>query len=320
MRLPWLKKLKYLNLSKQLSLILTVIFVGGVALSASSIAAIMNAKAQNEISLQAQILLETTSALRDYTNTQITPYLEKNSQGLFLPQTIPSYSAREVFEKFRANQSRSDYFYKEATLNPTNLRDKADRFETDLVERFRRETNTKNLMGFRSIAMNKLFYIAQPLAITKSSCLQCHSTPEAAPIGMIDRYGRDNGFGWKLNEIVAARIIYVPANKVLQIARQSFIKVTSIIVAIFVITIFIVNWWLNRYIVRPLNRMSQTAEAVSQGNIEAEFEENSQDEVSRHDEVGRLAKAFTLMQISLKISINKLEEFGAKLRRLDSSQ
>lgn len=320
MRLPWLKKLKYLNLSKQLSLILTVIFVGGVAISASSIAAIMNAKAQNEISLQAQILLETTSALRDYTNTQITPYLEKNSQGLFLPQTIPSYSAREVFEKFRANQSRSDYFYKEATLNPTNLRDKADRFETDLVERFRRETNTKNLMGFRSIAMNKLFYIAQPLAITKSSCLQCHSTPEAAPIGMIDRYGRDNGFGWKLNEIVAARIIYVPANKVLQIARQSFIKVTSIIVAIFVITIFIVNWWLNRYIVRPLNRMSQTAEAVSQGNIEAEFEENSQDEVSRHDEVGRLAKAFTLMQISLKISINKLEEFGAKLRRLDSSQ
>lgn len=320
MRLPWLKKLKYLNLSKQLSLILTVIFVGGVALSASSIAAIVNAKAQNEISLQAQILLETTSALRDYTNTQITPYLEKNSQGLFLPQTIPSYSAREVFEKFRANQSRSDYFYKEATLNPTNLRDKADRFETDLVERFRRETNTKNLMGFRSIAMNKLFYIAQPLAITKSSCLQCHSTPEAAPIGMIDRYGRDNGFGWKLNEIVAARIIYVPANKVLQIARQSFIKVTSIIVAIFVITIFIVNWWLNRYIVRPLNRMSQTAEAVSQGNIEAEFEENSQDEVSRHDEVGRLAKAFTLMQISLKISINKLEEFGAKLRRLDSSQ
>ncbi len=106
----------------------------------------------------------------------------------------------------------------------------------------------------------------------------------------------------------------------MQIARQSFIKVTSIIVAIFVITIFIVNWWLNRYIVRPLNRMSQTAEAVSQGNIEAEFEENSQDEVSRHDEVGRLAKAFTLMQISLKISINKLEEFGAKLRRLDSSQ
>ncbi|MDJ0534938.1 MAG: DUF3365 domain-containing protein [Xenococcaceae cyanobacterium MO_207.B15] len=320
MRLPWLEKLKYLNLRKQLSLILTIIFVGGIALSASIIAAMMNVKAQNEISLQAQILLETTDAVRDYTNNQITPYLQQDSQGLFLPQTIPSYSAREVFEKFRGNQDRKDYFYKEATLNPTNLRDKADSFETDLINQFRRETSTENLIGFRSIADNKLFYIARPLAITDSSCLQCHSTPEAAPKSMIERYGKDNGFGWKLNEIVTARIIYVPANKVLQTASQSSIRAISVIVAIFAITIFILNWWLNRYIVRPLNRMSKTAEAVSQGHIEAEFEENSQDEVRRYDEVGRLAKAFGLMQTSLKISINKLEEFAAKLRNLDSSQ
>ncbi|MDJ0682429.1 MAG: DUF3365 domain-containing protein [Xenococcaceae cyanobacterium MO_167.B52] len=320
MRLLGLQKLKYLNLSKQLVLILSVIFVVGIGISAYSIANMMNIKAQNEISLQAQILLETTGALRDYTNNQITPNLQRNSQEIFLPQTVPSYSAREVFEKFRENPSRKDFFYKEATLNPTNLRDKADPFETELIDSFRQERNIKKLAGFRSIANNKLFYIAQPLEITQPSCLQCHGKPELAPKSMIDRYGEDNGFGWKLNEIFTARIIYVPANKVLYTARRSFIKAMSSVVAIFAVTLFIVNWWLNRYIVRPLNRMSKTAEAVSQGQIQAEFEASSQNEIGRYDEVGRLAKAFTLMQTSLKISINKLEEFASRLRNLDASQ
>ena len=307
-----LKILKHLNLSQKLSLLLSLIFVGGLAISASSVNALLNAKAQNQISLQAQILLEATSAVRDYTDTQVRPYLENNTQNLFLPQTIPAYSAREVFEKFRANESWGDYLYKEATLNPTNPRDKADLFETYIINRFRRKTNTKQLTGFRSQPFGKLFYIAQPFAITQSSCLECHSTPEAAPKSMIDRYGRDNGFGWKLNEILGARIIYVPASKVMQTAHQSFVKVMTIIFAIFTVAILAVNWWLNRYIVRPLNRMTQTAEALSKGNMEAEFEQNS------HDEVGRLAKAFTLMKISLRISINKLEEFRTKLNSLNS--
>ncbi len=307
------KTLKDLNLSQKLSLLLSVIFIGGLALGAYSFNTLLNAKAENQISLQAQILLEVNGALRDYTDTQILPHLEKRSETIFLPQSIPTYSIREVFEKFRAaNESWRDYFYKDATLNPTNLRDKADRFETDIINDFRRETNIKQLTGFRSRPSGKLFYIAQPLVITQSSCLECHSTPEAAPKSMIARYGRDNGFGWKLNEIVGTRIIYVPASKVMQTARKSFINVMAIIVAIFTVTILGVNWWLNRYIVRPLNRMSQTAEALSQGEMEAEFEQNS------HDEVGKLAKAFTLMKISLKISIKKLEEFRTKLGGLDS--
>ncbi len=58
--------------------------------------------------------------------------------------------------------------------------------------------------------------------------------------------------------------------------------------------------------------MSRTAEAVSKGEMEAEFQ------LERQDEVGRLAKAFNLMKISLNISIKKLKEFRTKLTGLDS--
>ena len=58
--------------------------------------------------------------------------------------------------------------------------------------------------------------------------------------------------------------------------------------------------------------MTRTAEAISKGNIEVKFKQNSQ------DEVGRLAKAFSLMRITLKITTNTIEELHKKLNRLDT--
>jgi Protein of unknown function (DUF3365) len=41
--------------------------------------------------------------------------------------------------------------------------------------------------------------------------LICHSTSEAAPVEMVKVYGTANGFGWKLNEVIGAQIVSVPA-------------------------------------------------------------------------------------------------------------
>jgi Protein of unknown function (DUF3365) len=110
-------------------------------------------------------------------------------------------------EKYR------DYFYKEATLNPTNLRDKADSFEAELVERFRSDSQLKEMSGYRTMYGGELFYIARPLAVSQTSCLRCHSTPAAAPKSLIETYGNTHGFGWKLNEIVGIQIVFVPVNR-----------------------------------------------------------------------------------------------------------
>ncbi len=56
------------------------------------------------------------------------------------------------------------------------------------------------------------------------------------------------------------------------------------------------------YVIRPLNRITQVAEAVSTGDMEAEFEQQS------NDEVGSLTKAFTRMKRSLAIALKNLEK------------
>ncbi|MGL4500217.1 MAG: c-type heme family protein [Planktothrix sp.] len=289
-----------LKLNQKFTLLLVIVFLIGTVLSGIVLSGVLNANARMQFNSEAMILLKTMNAVRDYTHTQVTSHLEAQIETEFLPQSVPTYASREVFEILRKDPEWNQFFYKEATLNPTNLRDKADPFEEKLIAQFRNDPNLKQLESFREFPTGKVFYIARPNQISEASCLECHSQPNKAPKSLIDRYGSENGFGWKLNEIVGAQVIFVPANTVYHRMRQSQIIIISIVVGIFAVTIFLVNIWLKRYVVKPLKRMANAAEAISTGNMDAEFEQKST------DEVGTLAKSFTRMKISLQMAMQRL--------------
>ncbi|GAB4241522.1 MAG: DUF3365 domain-containing protein [Stanieria sp.] len=295
--------MKNWKLKQKFTIFLLAILLIGLTLVGGALATVLKLATENEIASQALILMETMNSVREYTNNQIKPELNDRIDEEFLPETIPAYSAREVFETLRQkNPNYRDFFYKEATINPSNLRDKADSFEKELVAKFIANKNNKELTGFRSAPSGKLFYIARPIQITQASCLECHSTPEAAPPSVIERYGSVNGMGWKLNEIVGTQTISVPAKTVFDRARQSFILIMAIISLVFIAVILLVNYLLNRNVIRPLNRMARVAEEVSTGYMDAEFEQTS------NDEIGNLAEAFKRMKLSLAMAMNRLSQ------------
>ncbi|AFZ33728.1 histidine kinase HAMP region domain protein [Stanieria cyanosphaera PCC 7437] len=297
--------MKNWKLKQKFTIFLLAILLIGLTLVGGALATVLKLATENEIASQALILMETMNSVREYTNNQIKPELIDRIDTEFLPETIPAYSAREVFETLRQkNTNYRDFFYKEATINPSNLRDKADNFEKGLVEKFITNKNNKELTGFRSAPSGKLFYIARPIQITQASCLECHSTPEAAPPSVIERYGSVNGMGWKLNEIVGAQTISVPAKTVFERARQSFILIMAIISLVFIAVILLVNYLLNRNVIRPLNRMARVAEEVSTGNMDAEFAQTSK------DEIGNLAEAFKRMKLSLAMAMSRLSQIN----------
>ncbi len=291
--------LRNLRLKQKFTVLLVVILLIGVSLSGLTLSFVLRQNARREVANTALILMETMSSVRNYTNTQVNPELKDKLTKTFLPQTIPAYSAREVFENLRNKREYKDFFYKEATLNPTNLRNKADAFETRIIEDFKKQQKSE-LTGFRSLPGGDIFYIARPLAVTEKSCLQCHSTVDVAPPSMIDRYGAANGFGWKLNEIIGAQIISVPADRVIQKANKSSFTVIGIVSIVFLAVIVLVNILLNRQIIRPLKRITRVAEEVSTGHMEVDF-----DQVS-NDEIGHLARAFKRMKLSLEMAMNRL--------------
>lgn len=296
--------LNKLKLATKFNLLLMVVFIGGILISGVTLSSVLQQRAQDEVTSKALVLIETINAVRSYTNNRVNPLLAPRleTEPAFIAETVPAFAATEIFADLRKNKEYKDFFYKEATLNPTNLRDKADSFETQIVERFRNETGTKEISGFRDFPGGQLFYIARPLAIKEESCLRCHSTPEAAPKSQLATYGTKNGFGWKLNEIVATQIISVPANEVFANAHRSISLVMVILIGVFALVVMVINFLLKRTVIQPIKQMAKTAQAVSVGEINSDFEQKS------NDEIGVLAAAFNRMKSSLEIAMKLLQK------------
>ncbi|HEY9850054.1 MAG TPA: DUF3365 domain-containing protein [Leptolyngbyaceae cyanobacterium] len=296
--------LRNLKLTQKFNLILILVVLVGIGMSGLALSTALNQKAETEVTSKTLLLMDTISAVRTYTNDRVNPLLMPilDTQPEFLAESIPSYAAREVFESLRSKPIYNELFYKDATLNPTNLRDKADDFETELVENLRKNPNLKELNGYRKYPSGELFYIARPIKITDQNCLVCHSIPAAAPKSQIATYGSENGFGWKLNEIVGTQVVYVPASEVMNKARRSFLIVMQIVTAAFALAIFITNVLLKIAVVSPIKQIAKVANEVSTGNMEAEFDQNY------NDEIGLLATAFNRMKVSLSVAMNMLNQ------------
>ena len=293
---------KKLKLGNQFTLLLTLIFIGGIILSGITLSLAMQRKAEDEVMAKAEILTQTMNAVRSYTSDRVAPLLQNQlaTSPNFISETVPAYSAREVFENFREQPEYKDFFYKEATLDPTNLRDKADEFEAELVKEFRAQPDLTKLSGYRNLAGVEQFFTARPLKVTAASCLQCHSTPEAAPKSQIADFGADHGFGWQLNDIVAAQTIYVPSNEVFAKGNQYLVLTMGIFVSIFAMLSLLINRLLKRRVIRPVRQLTAIAQSLTTGTVTAEkvqeFDSPSIHRVARRaDEPGQLARAFQRM-------------------------
>lgn len=283
-----------------------LIFIGvlGLGLSVAVWLAygFLRTNAKNEVLAQANLMMETTLATRTYTAKQIQPLLAKDQvrDSVFLPQTVPAYAATEIFNYLRKRYP--DYAYKEATLNPTNPRDRATDWETDVVDAFRNDPSLKTFKGERNTPNGRSLYLARPIQITDPTCLQCHSTPAVAPATLIRQYGSDNGFGWKPNEIVGAQIVSVPESLPLQIADNALRTFVIYMVGLAIVTILILDAVLVATVIRPVSKLSRMADDISQGKLDTEDLP-----ITGRDEISVLASSFNRMQRSLARAMKMLE-------------
>jgi protein-histidine pros-kinase len=277
-----------------------LIFALGLAATGQVSWTLLERNARDEIAQNARLLMDTALAARTYTSSQVNPLLETQMKYTFLPQSVPAYSATEVFNDLR--KKHSEYGYKEAVLNPTNPRNRAVDWETDLITQFRSNKDASELMGDRDTPNGRSFYIARPIRITNQACLRCHSTVDAAPKTMLERYGPANGFGWTLNDVVGAQIISVPTRVPLDRANRAFTVFMSSIAVVFVVIGLVLNLMLWALVIRPIGKLSQFADRVSLGELEIpEFQRKSR------DEIGVLARSIARMRTSMVQAMKMLE-------------
>jgi HAMP domain-containing protein len=289
-----------MGLRLKFNLVLILVFALGLAASGYVSKRILEANAQEEVTRNAELMMGAALAVRGYTSKQVKPQLELQLMRAFLPQSVPAYAATEMFNTLR--QQHPEYTYKEATLNPTNPRDRAVEWEADIVQQFRNDTTRTEIRGTRDTPTGKALYLAKPLKISDPGCIPCHDTPDTAPKSMVAHYGNANGFGWKLGETVGAQIISVPMSVPLLKADQAFRTFMTSLLGVFLLAFIVLNVVLSLLVIRPIVRMSRAADEVSTGNFDVpEFS------VGSHDEIGVLATSFNRLRRSLEKAMKLLE-------------
>ncbi len=290
-----------MGLRLKFNLVLAVVFLAGFAAAGLISRQLLQQNARDEVVRSAQLMMEAAISVRTYTVDQIRPHLIKQLDEVFLPQTVPAFAATEAVMQLQ--KKYPDFSYKEATLNPTNPRNRAADWEADLVQQFRLHSDVKEIVSERQSGTGRSLFIAKPIQIGNPACLQCHSVAAAAPPTMLKIYGEANGFGWKHNEIVGAQVVTVPMDVPLRNADRAFTTFMASLAGVFIVVFIVLNIMLSWLIVRPIRRMSQAADKVSTGEFSVpEFNEKGKDEVAV------LGSSFNRMRRSLEKAMQMIDQ------------
>jgi len=289
-----------MGLKTKFNLVMLAAFLVGLALSAGMSWRIVQENAHRELLQEAAIMMAQASAVRDYTTNEIDPLLADQLKVQFLPHSVPFWAAQTVMRTMA--KDFPDYTYKEAALNPTNPADRAADWESAIINQFGQSPSLTQLTTTRDTPVGSILSFSRPIRITDKSCLECHSTPAAAPQTMLDLYGSANGFGWKLGGVIGAQIVSVPTSVALERADAAFKVYLGGLAAVFVVIFVLLNLLLHFVIVKPVRRISAIASEISLGNMDApEFP------VRGRDEIASLAESFTRMRRSLANAMKLLE-------------
>ena len=289
-----------MGLRLKFNLVLLAVFVLGLGVTGYVSYELLHKNAREEVLRAAGVMMEASLSMRNYTVAHVRPNLAVDPDK-FLPQSVPAFGATEIMSLLR--KKYPDYAYKEAALNPTNPRNRAVEWETDIVNAFRAEPARPEISGTRDTPTGRSLYLARPFQIKDAACLSCHTTAEMAPPAMVKVYGPNNGFGWKLNEVIGAQIVSVPMDVPIRNANKAFVTFMASLTVVFAVLFVVLNIMLTLMIVQPITQLSEAAEQISKGRLDAaEFPDQGRDEVSQ------LGQAFNRMRRSLEKAIALIEK------------
>jgi HAMP domain-containing protein len=288
------------GLRTKFNLMLLLIALLGVAAFALASTPVLDGLARDEVLQTSRVMMASAAGARKYTADEITPLVRSDMAARFHPQAVAAYAAKKTFAVLRARYQ--DYSYREAALNPTNPEDRASDWEADIINDFRDHRGRSEIVVQRQTATGPELTLARPL-VNAASCLECHSTPQAAPPSMIAVYGPYHGFGWKPGDVIGAQLVSVPMTVAQK--RVDEVRLLFLIpyVGVFLVLFVALNVLLDVVVIGPIDRMAKIAEAVSMGDLGVP-------EYSRAgtDQIARLSGSINRLRRSLQEALRMLSD------------
>lgn len=290
-----------MGLRTKFNLAMLFAFLVGFGLTGAVSYELVNSNARQQVLDEAAIMSGQANALAQFTVNEIAPLLVDQFERCFLPQSVPAWVTQTNFRILQ--QKFPDYSYNVVVENPTNPADRPVDWQSDIIRSLKAQPNQTEIVTERETPTGRILSVSRPVIITNPACLRCHSTPAAAPATMIDLYGPNNGFGWKLNEVIGAQIVSVPMSVPNAQAQKTFLHIMAGLSGVFIVMLILLNLLLYFVIIKPVRGISAQATEVSMGNMDA-----PEVAVKGRDEISSLAESFNRMRRSQANAMKLLGE------------
>ncbi|MFW5937071.1 MAG: c-type heme family protein, partial [Desulfosalsimonas sp.] len=290
-------------------LMLTVLVVLGGAGIIWTVNSEMRQQALTEAEAKARILLDRNLSAHTYFTHQLKPALFELSKnraepGYFDPVWMSStYAVREM-QKYFQSLNPNDYYYKECAINARSPKNEADSHERRFLEKLNRNPDLTAGSGIREIDGEPYFYVLRRGETMESSCLRCHSTPEAAPDDMVAEYGPERSFGRNIDEVVSAVSIRIPLDKAFANANRLSLFLSGQLLLILLAILGIILWFNREYLFLPIDRIREKSRQIA----ESETQPGETIELPKGRELRDLTESFNDMSRKLGRQMSELED------------
>lgn len=288
-----------MKLRKSFTLIMVLVYIISLPFIIFISYQVLLKNAEKESIERAQMMLRAMDAIKEYVGGTIRPVLEELTDKEPVELTSGFYVIREISDII--TESDRQYSFKFASINPLNPVNKANQFETEKINDFRSGKLKGQWRGFINTPQGSSYVIMTPIVVD-SHCLRCHGDPNMATEEQRKRYGTSSGYNWKDGEIIGANTVYVPANVPIQNAKRALLIFSIVYSLFFLLIIIVIDRLIKGSIIKPIEELVETADEISRGNFERDFE------VKARNEIKTLADAFTRMKVSLMKAMDILRK------------
>ncbi len=250
--------------------------------------------ALKEAASKGEIIFNYLQAQRHFFKKNQTPLIsELIEKDRFYPNLMSGFAASTTtFEYF--HQRMPGFMIKYAAENPLKETNRADAFEAGVTKKFKADKKLTETSGTITRNGINFFYRAIPLKVDHPRCLECHSDPAIAPKDQVVIYGSESGYNWKMDEIVASLLVYIPISEAIAQAKQTALSLLGIGAGCLIFTLFIISIFLEKGVVQPIMRLNGRTEEISLGK--------GLDQpvvINTNDEIGSLSRAIDRLRISV---------------------
>jgi len=284
---------KRIRLARRFNLALALVYLVTVAVTLPGVYWYTSAQVRAQANKELSLLVDVTKSIQSYVIKDLRPHMVEHN--IFYSPSISGVVATSRVASY-LRQMQPQYYIKVASDNPLNPENRARFIERDLLTMFRGNRSLTSHQQEGQIQGKPYLVAASPKVTDNPGCMRCHSTPEAAPPDVRDKYGRFSGYNYKPDEVVGVSVVGVPLVDLKRLVVERSAAVVGVLTALFAVLFVVINLLVRRLILRPIAEISARAREVSEGRLDTKVV------MARHDEIGELSRAVEQIRRSLVVA------------------